>query len=117
MFPTPRSSKLRFCGLILAATLALTASAAAGSQKATVSGDVENVAKQVEGAFKQLNISTGDAAVNKAFAMAVGESESGSRVTVSINATGDDECEVSITSDSPEDPDIEERFIRLMKSR
>lgn len=85
--------------------------------KVKVKGGVEEVAEQVDNAFQELEITTADSEVTDKWARTVGKAKSGARVTVAVNHTGDDECEVSVSSESPEDEDIEQRFLRMMESR
>lgn len=102
-----------FAGL----ALLLSASVLQAGAKVKVKGDVESVAEQIEGAFQELEIDSSDIEVSQGHATAVGKARSGARVTVSVNHSGDDECEVSVSSESPTDPDIEARFLRMMQSR
>jgi hypothetical protein len=79
-----------------------------------VKGDVDQVAEQVEQAFEELEIETAESSRDVDRAMAVGTARSGARVMVSVEHLGDDECELSVSTD---DQDIEARFLRLMQTR
>lgn len=103
--------------LCLALLLALSSTGLQAGTKVKVKGDVESVSEQVNQAFETLEIEQADASRNSDHAMAVGKSRSGTRVTVAVNRAGDEDCEVTVSSDSPSDPEIEERFLRLMQSR
>ena len=113
----PKTTRFRLVPTLVASILLLLAADLLAGTKVKVKGDVEEVAEQVEKTFEELEITTADSSVNSDWARAVGKAKSGSRVTVAVSHAGDDECEVSISSDSPADPDIEERFLRLMQSR
>jgi hypothetical protein len=117
MFYSASSRLPVFCSLLIAAILLFPTGTMAGSQKAKVKGNVQEVAVQVEEAFEELEIDQADSAVTAAYAMTVGKAKSGARVTVSVNGSGDDECEITVTSDSPTDPELEKRFLMLMQSR
>ena len=82
-----------------------------------VQGDVEEVTGQVEKAFGELRIVPADTSLGPDHALAVGKAGSGAKITVWVNRSGDDECEVSVATESPQDTDIEERFLRLMRTR
>lgn len=103
--------------ILLAAGLLLGASGLFAGTKVKVKGDVDTVAEQVEEAFENLEITASDTEKYKDWARTVGKAKSGARVTVAVNQAGDDECELSVSSESPEDPDIEQRFLRMMQSR
>ena len=101
----------------LAVSLGLFTSGVFAGTKVKVKGDVEAVAEQVDEAFNELEIHKQDGEVKDDWARASGKAKSGARVTVAVNTAGDDECEVTVSSESPTDPDIEERFLRMMQSR
>ena len=90
------------------------ASAQAGVK---IKGSVEAVAEQADNAFTELQIDDADFTVSHAYATGVGKAPSGARVTVSIDHVGEEECEVSVSSATPKDTEIEQRFLRLMQSR
>lgn len=102
--------------LALAAALALAGGVQAGT-KVKVEGDVDQVTEQVEGAFEALSVEADTAERNESGTVMRGKTRSGARLTVAVKPAGDDECELTVSSESPEDPEIEERFLRLMSSR
>lgn len=103
--------------VLLVLALVFVAPGLLAGSKVKVKGDVEEVAGDIEGAFEELEITPDEATVTTTWAKATGKARSGARVTVAVNTLGEDECEVSIDSDSPADPEVEERFLRLMQSR
>lgn len=99
---------------VLLAALLLCGLAAPVFAGVKVSGDVEEVAEQVEQAFEELDIETAETSRDMERAMTVGKARSGARVMVSVEHVGEDECELSVTTD---DEDVEQRFLRLMQTR
>jgi hypothetical protein len=99
---------------VLWTTLLLCTLAAPVYAGVKVKGDVDQVAEQVEQAFEELEIETAESSRDVDRAMAVGKARSGARVMVSVEHLGDDECELSVSTD---DQDIEARFLRLMQTR
>lgn len=97
--------------------LLLTTTILYAGSKIHVKGDVETVAREVETVFQELDIHASESTLTPAQATAIGKAKSGSRVKVWVSHAGEDECEVSVSSESPADPDIEERFLRLMRTR
>ena len=106
---------VRLSAALLAVLLLLLAASVQAGVK--IKGSVEDLAEQADNAFVELNIDDADFSVSHASATGVGKAPSGARVTVSINHVAEEECEVSVSSASPEDPEIEQRFLRLMQSR
>lgn len=103
--------------LSLALLFALVAPALQAGSKVKVKGDIEEVTRQVEGALTELSIEQGDLVKTESQAVTRGKTRSGGKLTVAVNSLGDAECEVEISTETPRNREIEERFLRLMSSR
>lgn len=79
-----------------------------------VKGDLDEVAEQVEQVFEELEIETAESSMDLDRATTIGNARSGARVMVSVEHSGEDECELSVATD---DREVEERFLRLMQTR
>lgn len=98
----------------LGLSLAVTSSGLLAGTGVRVKGDVDEVSQQVEAAFVELDITREATEKDAGGTTATGKNPDGSRISVAVAHAGKDECEVTVDS---EDPDIEERFLRLMRSR
>lgn len=102
--------------LLLLPVLLLAADLYAGA-KVKVKGTVEDVVTRMDGAFDELELEAADKRVDDGWASAVGKDGSGTRLKVAVTRVGEDECEIEISGESPDDAEIEARFLRLMQSR
>jgi len=85
--------------------------------KVKMKGSVEEVATRVDGALKELALETSETSVDKDGVLAIARDENGIRLQVAVRRLDEGECEVEFGGDSPDDAEIEERFLRLMRTR
>lgn len=112
-----RQTHRRFSLAVFTLAMLLSSAGLLAGTRVNVEGDLQTVTEQVENTFRELDIDAEGLAVTPEAATAIGRSRAGSRVTVAVQRKDDRECEVTITSESPADPEIEKRFLRMMQVR
>lgn len=66
-------------------------------------------------AFVEHSVTTLDQSIDANFALILGESKQGSRVTVSIVGLDETNSQIRVNTDSPQDPELERMLISYVK--
>lgn len=94
---------------------AMPAFAAKDETKGTIDGPIKTVLTATETAFEELDIQLVDSTSAFVYAMAVGKAATGSRLVVSIHVADKNQSTVTITSDTPKDPELEQKLLESIQ--
>jgi len=95
----------------------LLAGPAAAERTETVDGELRAVFDVVDAVFTELAISPVDSTDTFAFSMAVGVAENGSRVIVTVGKQAETRSRITVTTESPEEPVLEQRVMEAILER
>lgn len=90
----------------------VTAPLLAGTEVTVRTEDKQGV-EQVGQAPDEMGLEAAQATPAEDHALAVSQARSGARILASVES----ECRLSVNTESPEDQDVEARFLRLMQTR
>ena len=94
----------------------VTAPLLAGTEVTVRTEDKQGV-EQVGQALDEMGLEAAQATPAEDHALAVSQARSGARVLASAEQGSDGKCPLGTDTESPEDQDVEARFLRLMQTR